>query len=562
MDRTGLLIRSIIIASVLVCALAPSQAWAERGVVVSASPLASRLGVEVMARGGNAIDAAVTVAFVLAVVHPSAGNLGGGGFMLIHLAKSNNQLVIDYRERAPQAARPNMYQDEDGNFIRSLATLGHQAAGVPGTVAGLALALKNYGTISLSQAIKPAIDLAQNGFEVSKKLSQALNAHAEDLKKFPASAKIFFPQGKLLNPGDKLVQRDLADTLRAIAEDGPAAFYKGKVAELIVAEMKRGGGLIAKEDLASYRPVIRKPLKGTYRGVTLISTPPPSSGGVHLIQILNILEGFELKRLGQNSAPTIHLLAEAMKRAFADRSRYLGDPDFFPVPAKGLTSKGYARKLAGGIRSCCASESGKLAPGKPQPYESGDTTHFSVVDPQGNAVSNTYTLNLPFGSKVVVEGAGFLLNNEMDDFSAKPGAPNVYGLIGGQANAIEPGKRMLSSMAPTMAFKDGKLVLVTGASGGARIISALVQVVSNLIDHGLGIVNAVEAARVHHQWLPDRLFVEKGINSPVVDELKAMGHKTAISQRVGITNSIRVDPISNQAEAAPDPRGGGAAAGF
>ncbi len=561
MAGIGLITRSLI-AFLLVCTLGLVQAWAQRAVVVSASPLASRLGVEVMARGGNAIDAAVTVAFVLAVVHPAAGNLGGGGFMLIHLAKSNDQVVIDYRERAPLAARRNMYQDEDGNFIRSLSTLGHQAVGVPGTVAGLALALRDYGTISLKQAVKPAIELAQKGFEVPEKLSLALNAHAKDLRKFPASARIFFPRGKLLKPGDKLVQRDLARTLGTIAEQGPDAFYKGKLADLIVAEMKRGGGLITKGDLASYRPVVRKPLTGTYRGFTLVSTPPPSSGGVHLIQMLNILEGFDLKRRGHNTGATVHLLAEVMKRAFADRSRYLGDPDFFPVPLNGLISKSYARKLASEIKSCCATESRQLTPGKPQRYESADTTHFSVLDPQGNAVSNTYTLNLAFGSKVMVEGAGFLLNNEMDDFSAKPGAPNVYGLIGGQANAIAPGKRMLSSMAPTMVFKDGKLALVIGASGGARIISALVQVISNLIDHGLGIVRAVGASRVHHQWLPDRLFMEKGINSQIVKELKLKGHKTAISRRLGITNSIWVDPISGQAQAAPDPRGQGASAGF
>ncbi|MFQ5586942.1 MAG: gamma-glutamyltransferase, partial [Thermodesulfobacteriota bacterium] len=478
----------------------------KRGMVVAGEPVAARIGLDVLKRGGNAVDAAVTIGFVMAVTLPRAGNIGGGGFMLIYSAKTGEVIAVDYRERAPATAHRDMFLDGDGNVESSLSRFSHLSAGVPGTVAGLAVALERYGTISLAEALKPAIKLAKEGFLVTPELSSAIKSQAERLRKWPSTREVFFrPDGSFYEPGDLLVQRDLAKTLKAIARRGARAFYEGKVADLIVSEMKANGGLITKKDLRGYRPVVRQPVHGTYRGYDIYSMSPPSSGGVHIVQILNILEGYDVGSLGHNSAASIHLMSEAMKRAYADRSRYLGDPDFVDVPVEGLTSKGYAARLRGEIESRKASDSKDISPGLPPGYESSETTHFSVVDGEGNAVSNTYTINFSFGSGIVVEGAGFLLNNEMDDFSAKPGVPNAYGLIGGTANAIGPRKRMLSSMSPTIVLKEGKPFIVTGSPGGSRIITTTLQVIMNVIDHGMNIQEAVNAARVHHQWLPDEI---------------------------------------------------------
>ena len=521
------------------------------GMVVSASPIASQIGIEVMRRGGNAVDASIAVAFALAVVHPSAGNLGGGGFMLIYNAKDGQVTAIDYREQAPLKAHRDMFLGLSGEVDRDRATIGHLSAGVPGTVAGLSLAHNIYGTIPFKELIAPAIKLAEEGFPVPKALSDALKRYEKGLKRFPATTQVFLPKGRGPEPGEILIQKDLAGTLRAIAEEGPEAFYKGKIADLIAKEMEAGGGIITKEDLAIYRPIIRRPLVGSYRGLKITSMPPPSSGGLHLIQMLNILERFDLKRL--NRIDALHVMAEAMRRAFADRARFLGDPDFTPVPIGGLISKDYALALAKGIELCCATRSDALEPEDPSRYEGPNTTHFSIIDPYGNAVANTFTLNHPFGSKVVVKGAGFFLNNQMDDFSAKPGA------IGSEANAIAPKKRMLSSMAPTFLFKGERLFLIIGASGGVRIITSLLQIIVNVVDYGMGIREATAQPRIHHQWMPDKLFVEE-MDKDIMEGLKAKGHKIDIEERpISIAHSIGIDG-EGRLTGAPDPRGPGAVA--
>jgi len=420
---------------------------ANKGMVVTSHFLATESALEVLRQGGNAIDAAVTAAFSLAVTQPRSGNIGGGGFMLISSEQKNEITAIDYREKAPAKATTEMFLDDKGDADSHRSRYSHLAAGVPGTVAGLALALEKYGTISLQQAMAPAIKLAEKGFVVTPRLSDGLKATEERLKKWDSSRKIFYKEdGSYYQPGDVFIQKDLAATLKRISALGPKEFYEGKTAELLVSEMVRHGGLISMEDMINYQPVMRTPVHGTYRGYDIYSMSPPSSGGVHVVQILNILEAFPISAYGHNSAGSIHLMAEAMKRAYADRSHYLGDQDFVDVPLKELTSKAYAADLARQIDHDKATPSKNIAPGEPLSYESNETTHFSIVDQFGNAVSNTYTINFSYGSGIVVEGAGFLLNNEMDDFSAKQGVPNAYGLIGGEANKIEPGKRMLSSM--------------------------------------------------------------------------------------------------------------------
>jgi gamma-glutamyltranspeptidase/glutathione hydrolase len=412
---------------------------------------------------------------------------------------------------------------------------------VPGTVAGLALALEKYGTISLQEAMAPAIKLAEEGFVVTPRFADGLKEKTEMLKKWDSSAKIFYkPDGSFYEPGDIFKQKDLAATLRRISEKGEKEFYEGKTAELLVAEMAKHGGLITMEDMKNYSPTIRKPVHGTYRGYDIYSMSPPSSGGVHVVQILNILEGYPIAEYGHNSGQTIHLMAEAMKRAYADRSLYLGDEDFVKVPLKGLISKDYAAKIRESINTDKVTESITIAPGMPQPYESNETTHFSIVDKFGNAVSNTYTINFSYGSGIVVEGAGFLLNNEMDDFSAKPGVPNAYGLIGGEANKVEPNKRMLSSMSPTIVKNQGKNFLVTGSPGGSRIITTTLQVIMNVIDHGLNIQSAVAAPRIHHQWLPDELRIEEGISADTINILQEKGHQVNQKASMGAIQSIMI----------------------
>jgi len=513
----------------------------ESGMVVTSHALATAAGLTVLQNGGNAVDAAVTVAFVLAVVQPRSGNLGGGGFMLISSEQKNEVVAVDYRETAPAAATVDMFLDPQGEVDYEASRFSHRAAGVPGSVAGLALALEKYGTLSLARALAPAIKLAKEGFIVTQRFSTGLKQAAKRLKRWEASRKTFYkPDGGCYEPGERFVQPELAATLQRIATHGPREFYAGKTAELLVAEMQRHGGLITSEDLRGYRPVLRQPVHGNYRGYDVYSMPPPSSGGVHVIELLNILEGDPIGELGHNGAHTIHLLAETMKRAYADRSQYLGDADFVAVPLRALTSKTYAAAIRANIDDKQATPSASIAPGQLTPYESDQTTHFSVVDRFGNAVANTTTINFSYGSGIVVGGAGFLLNNEMDDFSAKPGVPNAYGLLGGAANRIEPGKRMLSSMAPTIVKQAGRNSLVTGSPGGSRIITTTLQVIMNVIDHGLNIQSAVAAPRIHHQWLPDELRIEEGISPDTVRLLEGMGHRVIQKPAMGASQSILI----------------------
>ena len=513
----------------------------KEGMVVTSHFLATRSAQEVLKKGGNAIDAAVTAAFSLAVTQPRSGNIGGGGFMLISSEQRDGVVAIDYREKAPGKATVDMFLDKDGNADSTVSRFSHLAAGVPGTVAGLAMALEKYGTISLKEAMAPAITLAEEGFIVTPRFSNGLKKREKRLKKWASSKKIFYKaDGSYYEPGDLFIQKDLAATLNRISQNGIREFYEGRTAELLVAEMAKHGGLITMDDMKNYSPGFRTPVHGNYRGYDIYSMSPPSSGGAHVVQILNILEGYPVSEYGHNSAKTIHLMAEAMKRAYADRSFYLGDEDFIKVPLKGLTSKKYAAALRGGIDTEKATPSSTIAPGKPLPYESNETTHFSIVDKYGNAVSNTYTINFSYGSGIVVEGAGFLLNNEMDDFSAKPGVPNAYGLIGGEANKIEPDKRMLSSMSPTIVKQEGKNFLVTGSPGGSRIITTTLQVIMNVIDHGLNIQSSVAAPRIHHQWLPDQLRIEEGLSPDTIKALQGMGHEVKQKSAMGAIQSILV----------------------
>lgn len=496
-----------------------------QGMVAAQNEIASRVGAEILAQGGNAVDAAVAVGFALAVTTPRAGNIGGGGFMLLHLAASNETVAIDYREMAPPRASRDMYLDEDGNVDNDKARFSHLSSGVPGTVAGLHLALTKYGTMPWKDVIEPAMRLARDGIIVSYDLAENLRARRERLGRNEASRNAFYkPDGQPYAPGELFRQKDLARTLQEIATNGPDAFYRGKIAALIVAEMERGGGLIDAEALAAYRPVERRAVRGSYRDFEIVAMPPPSSGGLHVIQMLNILEHFPVARLGAGSADNIHLLAEVSRLAFADRSKHLGDPDYYEVPQEWLISKDYARQLAATIDLQRARPSADVAPGVAPAYESPDTTHFSVIDRDGNVVANTYTLNFSYGNHVTVPGAGFLLNNEMDDFVSAPGIPNAFGMLGGEANEIQPGKRPLSSMTPVIVFKDGVPVLATGSPGGSRIISAVLQMLVNVIDHGMNIADATDAPRIHHQWYPDQLQLEPGISPDTIALLRAKGH--------------------------------------
>ena len=509
------------------------------GMAATQQHYATQAGLDVLKEGGNAIDAGVTIGFTLAVTLPRAGNIGGGGFMLIHHAKSGETVAVDYREKAPKKATRDMYLDKDGNADPEKSRYSYQAAGVPGTVAGLTMILKKYGTISLKRALKPAIEFAEKGYPMDTSFRESLIAAKKRLEASDASMKLFFKEGgKPYDVGELFVQKDLARTLKQIAEKGADAFYKGEIADLIVATMEANGGLITKEDLAAYKPVIRKPVHGTYRGYDIYSMPPPSSGGVHIIQILNLLEPYPISKLGHNTAETIHLMAESMKLAFADRSKHLGDSDFAAVPLAGLISKKYADELRKKIDDKKATPSKTVLPGEPGKYESNETTHFSVMDKEGNAIANTYTLNFSYGSKLAVAKAGFLLNNEMDDFSAKPGVSNAYGLIGGEFNAVEPEKRMLSSMSPTIMMKDGKAFLLTGSPGGSRIITTTLQLIMNVVDHGMNVAAASSAVRIHHQWLPDEIRIEKGLSQDTIRLLEQKGHKVVVKNAMGSTQSI------------------------
>ncbi len=532
--------------------------------VVSASPEASQAGLEILRQGGNAVDAAVAVGFALAVTLPEAGNIGGGGFMIIHDPERGVETSVDFREAAPAAAYRDMYLDEAGNVAEGRSTVGHLASGVPGSVAGMHLAWKQYGRLPWKSLLQPAIRLAQQGFAVSYTSSRSLERAAELLEQFPESRRIFLRDGQLYREGELLRQPELARTLELIAEQGPPAFYEGEIAKLIVAEMEANGGNITLEDLRNYHAKERPPVRGTYRGYEVVSMGPPSSGGLVLVEMLNILENFPLANLGARSSETVHLMVEAMRRAFADRAEFLGDPDFSEIPAVGLIDKEYARTWADGIHAHWASPSERVSHGEPPAAESTQTTHYSVVDSRGGAVACTTTINGGYGSGVTVRGAGFLLNNEMDDFSSKPGVPNAYGLIQGEANSIAAGKRPLSAMAPALVKKDGKLLLVAGSPGGPTIINTVLQVILNLVDFGMDIQEAVDAPRVHHQWLPDRLLAEKdALVRDVEENLRRRGHQIEYRERIGDAHCILIDPETGMRLGAPDPRrGDGTALGY
>ncbi|EHA5048204.1 gamma-glutamyltransferase [Salmonella enterica] len=526
---------------------------ATQGMVASVDVMATQVGVDILKQGGNAVDAAVAVGYALAVTHPQAGNLGGGGFMLLR-TKDGATTAIDFREMAPAGATRDMFLDEQGNPDSKKSLTSPLASGTPGTVAGLSLALEKYGSLPLNSVVRPAIKLAQEGFIVNDALADDLKTYGSEVLPHHENSKaIFWKDGEPLKKGDKLVQQDLANSLTMIAENGPDAFYKVEIARQIAQQMQQNGGLITTDDLAAYQAVERTPVSGEYRGYQIFSMPPPSSGGIHIVQILNILENFDMNKYGFGSADAIQIMAEAEKYAYADRSEYLGDPDFVNVPWQALTSKTYAKSIAGQIDINKAKPSSEIRPGKLAPYESDQTTHFSVVDKDGNAVAVTYTLNTTFGTGIVAGNTGILLNNQMDDFSAKPGVPNVYGLVGGEANAVGPKKRPLSSMSPTIVVKDGKTWLVTGSPGGSRIITTVLQMVVNTIDFGMNVAEATNAPRFHHQWLPDELRVEKGFSPDTLKLLEQKGQKVALKEAMGSTQSIMVGP-DGELYGASDPR--------
>ncbi len=564
----------VIVALVLAAPLASfaqrTPVEAEHGIVASVHGRASEAGVEILRKGGNAVDAAVATGFALAVVFPYAGNLGGGGFMLIHLADGTNggagrQVIIDYREVAPAAASRDMYLGPDGNLLKGPggSLLGWRASGVPGTVAGFARAFEKYGSgkVTWAEVIEPARRLAAEGHVVTQGTAASFREYAQRFEPFPESKRIFLAGGAFLQQGQLWRQPDLAATLARIQQDGPRDFYEGETARLIADGMAKNGGTITLADLKNYRATERTPLRGTYRGHEIVTMPPPSSGGLALLQMLGMLEPYDVQALGFNSAAKYHLFTEVMRRAFRDRVEFPADPDFVPVPVAGLLDRAYLAGLMKNFDPHKATPSAGLAPGRPDgwspPVESGETTHFSVIDAAGNAVSNTYTLNGAFGSCVTIPGAGFLMNNEMDDFTTKLGAPNLFGLIQGPANSIKPGKRPLSSMTPTMIFKDGRFVLATGSPGGSTIITVVLGVITNVIDHGMNIRQAVDAPRFHHQWMPDVLAYERNSFSPdSVALLKAWGHILQERDNVIVSDAetVAIDPGSGRRLGASDLR--------
>ena len=553
-----------VLASQAVFAASPPAVFGADGAVASRSRLASEVGADMLRQGGNAVDAAVAVGFALAVTWPSAGNLGGGGFMVIRMA-DGIAAANDHREKAPGAATRAMYQDENGDVIPGLSTDSHLAVGVPGTVDGLLGALAKYGTMRREAVIRPAIRLAREGFALPRDLARSLDGRRDRFARHPGSLAVFAkPDGSAYRTGELFRQPDLADSLERIERVGRAGFYEGATADLIVAEMQRGGGLITHEDLAGYRSVWREPVVGSYRGHQIMSMPPPSSGGLLLVQMLNMLEPYDIGGMGFGSAAAMHHMIEAERRAYADRAEYLGDPDFYPVPAARLASKAYAGERFADFDAKRASRSVDIGPGAAPPAESPDTTHVSVIDRAGNAVAYTTTLNLSYGSKIVAQGTGILLNNEMDDFSAKDNTPNAFGLIGREANAIAPGKRMLSSMTPTLAVKDGATVLATGSPGGSTIITTVLQVIVNTIDHGMSLADAVGQPRFHHQWLPDRVVHEAiGFSPDTLSLLRAMGHDslTALPYGRNIGDANSVARTGEGLFAVADPRNAGGAVG-
>jgi len=498
------------------------------GMVVTQHYLATDVGHAILQKGGNAYDASIAVAFALAVVLPRAGNIGGGGFMLMHDGVTNKNYSIDYREIAPAKATKDMYLNTDGSVDRKRSTQGALAIGVPGTVYGMWEVHQKFGSLPWKELIKPAIDLASNGFKVSPFMADALNGRYKKLGQFKNFKKIFYAEYPVIM-NSRLVQPELARTLKIIATKGVAGFYEGEIATLIADYMKKNNGLITKSDLANYRPVWREPIQGSYRDFQILTMPPPSSGGIHIIQMLNILEHYDLVSMGHNSPRYAALLTEVMKYAYADRSKYLGDPDFFDVPVNQLISKAYAKNIHQLITLDKITPSADILPGNALPHESLDTTHFSVADKDGNVVSNTYTLNSGFGSGVVINGTGVLMNNEMDDFVSSPGVPNQFGLVGGEANKIEPFKRPLSSMTPTIVFHDSKPIIATGSPGGSRIITAVLQFLLNTLDFKMEISDATVVPRIHHQWKPDVLMLEKGFDIQHIESIKGFNQKVYIS---------------------------------
>ncbi len=533
----------------------------DKAMVVSAHPLASAVGKDILQQGGNAIDAAVAVQFALAVVYPDAGNIGGGGFLVLRLQDGSVD-ALDYREKAPLEAYREMYLDQEGEVIHNLSEKGHLAAGVPGTVDGMLKAHQKYGSLPWTSLVQPAIDLARKGFPLTQKEAHKLNLQRKDFIQYNTREPGFILKNRW-RKGDTLKIPDLALTLERIRDKGRAGFYEGTTAELIVAEMQRGNGLISKKDLAAYQAVWRQALTGKAGNYKIISMPPPSSGGVALIQLLNVNQAYPLAEWGLKTSPTAHLMIEAERRVYADRATHLGDPDFYNVPLDGLVDTAYISKRMAGISLDKATRSKNVSAGSPAPAESNNTTHYSIVDSFGNAVSVTTTLNASFGAKVFVAGAGFLLNNEMDDFSVKPGHPNMYGLVGGEANAIEPGKRMLSSMTPTILEKDGHLYMVVGSMGGSTIITTVYQIITHVTEHGLPMQGAINAGRFHHQWLPDLVLTEWGaLGLGTSIQLWLKGHRIAPNPKgIGRAAGILVLP-DGRLEGGADPRGDDASAGF
>jgi len=533
-------------------AAATEPVRAARGMVVSASEIASRVGMEVLREGGNAIDAAIATGFALAVTHPTAGNIGGGGFMVVRFP-DGRVTAFDFREKAPLAAHPEMFTDENGEYSYEIHHESHKAVGVPGTVAGFALAHERYGSIDWKRLVDPAVRLADEGFRVPPGLARSLAGVLPQMQRYPASVQAFSKNGVPYEAGEIWRQPDLARTLARIRDQGRDGFYKGETARLLAEEMRRGGGLITEEDLALYEAKERTPIRGSYRGYEVISMPPPSSGGIALIEMLNILEGYDLRSMGHNSPAYIHHVAEAMRRAFRDRARYVADTDFYEVPIERLTSKAYAAELRATI------DPDRATPSQPadiaMAYESMETTHYSVVDENGMAVAVTYTLEAGYGSKITVPGAGFLLNNEMGDFNGKPGLTDESGLIGTEPNLARPQQRMLSSMTPTILAKDGRLVAVLGSPGGRTIINTVLGLVLNVVDHGMNIQEAVNAGRMHHQWLPDRISVERrGVTPETVAALEALGHQVRLIGQQGSAHCIMIDPRTGERLGAADPR--------
>jgi len=530
------------------------------GMVVSAHPQSSLTGTKILQMGGNAIDAAVATEFALSVCYPEAGNIGGGGFMVIRTGDGKTD-VIDYREKAPLNASRDMYLDNEGNVIEGLSTETHLASGVPGTVDGMIYAHSKYGKLTFRQVIQPAIDLAENGFPVTSGQARDLNSNRirfiEKNRSRPS-----FVKDSVWKAGDTLVQKELAETLKRIRDYGRDGFYSGKTARLIIKEMKRGNGIISEQDLNGYKSVAREPLTAEYKGYKIITVPPPSSGGIILIQLLQMTDSYPLKEWGYHSSGTIHLMAEAERRAFADRSEYSGDPEFMKLSASQMIDRAYLKNRMSTWDANRASVSSEIQPGSPESYSSEETTHYSVVDKYGNAVSATTTLNNTFGNSIVVDSAGFLLNNQMDDFSVKPGFPNMYGLVGGEANSVSPGKRMLSSMTPTIVERKGKLFLVVGSPGGSTIPTTVYQIIVNVIDFGMNIQSAVDSGRFHHQWLPDWITYEKNaIDSLTSEKLRNLGHKLKERTSIGSVNAVMILPDGKKAGGA-DKRGDNSSCGY